>query len=98
MTTVVVQIGNTDDKLPQARWAEFQMETARVLAPYGDLHFAGHSHANARWQNACYVLETFADGLLAQIEDSLGFLAARFGQDSIAMTWGPTTFVKPPSP
>lgn len=57
-TTVVVQIGNSDDGLTQADWARFSNETDAVMRAHVDrLHFHGHSHGNAKWQNACWVAE-----------------------------------------
>lgn len=95
MTTAVVQIGNSDDKLSQARWAAFCLDTQERLMVFGQLHFAGNSGATQTWQNACYVLELADPSDLGTMKNVLSLLAERYDQDSIAVTLGKTEFVAP---
>lgn len=89
--TVVVQIGNTDNKLTQADWANFYNRCNNLVSDYGIVHFSGTSLPNSPWQNACFVIEMSSmDDLYYQ----LGILAKSFKQNNIALTIGDTEFVK----
>ena len=56
--TVVVQIGNSDDKLSQREWSEYVGDIQRVVGRWSEeIHFSGGSSFGAPWQNACWVLE-----------------------------------------
>lgn len=93
--TVVVQVGNSDDKLSQKDWALFCLETYRMVDGLCEqMHFQGGSQPLAAWQNACWVvtMEPFA---VEHLRVQLVRLARRFQQDSIAMTVGETEFVEP---
>lgn len=92
--TVVVQIGNTDNKLSQQEWSQFIKETESVLAGFvGQVHFSGGSSPDAPWQNWCFVHVSYYEH-----EESLKIrlkeLALKFRQDSIAVTFGETQFVE----
>lgn len=90
--TLVVQIGNTDNKLTQQQWAEFCRLTHSVVSRYGALQFSGGSATDAAWQNYCWVLSARSmDGLRTE----LAVLAHQFKQESIALTVGDTQFIKP---
>ena len=93
MTTCVIQIGNSDDKLTQLQWHNFVRFTeALVNVNSRAIHFSGFSRPDADWQNACWVAEvepSAVDGLKAR----LGAIAKEFNQDSIALTVGETVFV-----
>lgn len=93
--TVTIQIGNTDDKLSQARWSAFvtyiQNEIQGNVAVW-KIHFAGGSSNWLPWQNYAWVLEIFehySPILKAYLVDA----REEFGQDSIAWTEGETLFV-----
>lgn len=91
--TVVIQIGNSDDKLPQRKWAEFCSAVNLVISRYVQaVHFNGHSHPGAIWQNACWIIEPL--GNLDELRDELSLVADTFDQDSIAMTVGQTEFIQ----
>lgn len=94
-TTAVVQIGNSDDKLTQAEWRDFWVETDASVRPTGRVHFAGTSSATAPWQNAAWVVELANDEMGSWLERRLADLAAKYRQNSIAMTVGHTKFVVP---
>lgn len=91
--TAVVQIGNSDDRLTQHRWAQF---IERIDAAIGlwrhNTHFHGYPPGNAPWQNACWVFAINPDGV-APLRDDLARYARDFGQESIALTLGETVFV-----
>lgn len=90
--TVVVQIGNSDNKLTQAQWANFVSCVRTALSRY-EVHFSGGSATDAPWQNFCWVFAAHSmDGLVSD----LGDIAKTFNQDSIAVTIGTTQFVRTP--
>ncbi len=89
MTTAVIQIGNSDNKLTQKEWAEFVSDLTYLLHPF-TCHFSGGANCAAPWQNYCWVIEMQSlDGL----RNDLAQLAKDYGQDSIALTIGDTEFV-----
>jgi hypothetical protein len=90
--TVVIQIGNSDDKLSQVEWSQFVRRVSKLVDEYGEVHFSGHSTPDAPWQNACWVVEVEED----QLGDLTNFLTEcrmLFKQDSVAMTCGQTAFI-----
>jgi hypothetical protein len=93
MDTVVIQIGNTDDKLSQPEWASFYSQVDRLVeAVAGQVHFVGASDATRPWQNACWVAEITPDEA-STLERSLEPIRVRYRQDSIAVTYGETRFL-----
>lgn len=94
MKTVIVQIGNSDDKLPQKRWSEFVMGTDDLIQELADkVHFSGASGSAAPWQNACWVLMCDEVVLRDSLVPLLRNLADVFHQESIAVTIGDTRFI-----
>lgn len=96
-TTAVVQIGNSDDRLPQWRWAEFVIDTGEVVGLFSErTHFAGAAASVARWQNAAWVFELPVTSTGANaLRLALARLAEDYAQASIALTIGETQFVTP---
>lgn len=93
MKTVVIQIGNSDDKLRQVEWSRFVDSVRQLVEEYGDgVHFNGCSNGSSPWQNACFVVEA-SDDNLDFIMSELTRTRAAFRQDSAAVTVGETTFV-----
>ena len=93
MKTVVVLIGNSDDKLSQARWSDFYMYVDSVINSYSrDVHFSGTSIPNHRWQNACFVGEVSINAI-DDIRNYLKRLKDEFKQHSIAILVGDTEFI-----
>ena len=90
MTTVYVSIGNSDDKLPQKRWAEFVRKVDSAARHYGpDVHGFWLSAADSPYQNACWCVEandhvqwSLAERLTSWRAELVA-LAREFGQDSI---------------
>lgn len=97
MTTLVIQIGNSDDKLPQAEWAKYARRTHETINAWAEeIHFSGGSYTFDPWQNACFVCEV-DDDCHERLHAALIVIARRFQQDSIAITKGETVFISPSS-
>jgi hypothetical protein len=95
LITVYVSIGNSDDKLTQARWSVFYEQVTfacRNLARrvYGDWL----SPPSSQFQNACIAFG-IAGGDIAPLKKELRDLAALYGQDSIAWAEARTEFIEP---
>lgn len=96
--TIYASIGNSDDKLTQARWSELHNKftaTVRGLAlqVYGDWV----SHSTDPWQNACIAFEIGYE-TSERLQRDLAELAAEYGQDSIAWAEAETRFIGPTTP
>jgi len=93
--TIVVQIGNSDNKLSQNEWAHFAAAVKDIVAENVHMiHFQGGSDWDAPWQNACWVCEampetSFMDRLLKR----LAVCRKAFHQNSVAVTVGVIEFV-----
>lgn len=94
MSTAVVIIGNTDNKLTQQEWSRFYTSVDSALTGASvSMEFSGASHGAAPWQNACWVA-TLRRGVEMDLRHALAQLAAQFEQDSIALLVGETEFVE----
>lgn len=93
LETVVILIGNSDDKLSQGDWSDYQHSCGEVIHEYAEeCHFQGHSAANAPWQNAAWVIAI--SGLsMTLLWQSLDMVRKRKGQDSIAWVRGRARFI-----
>ena len=91
MTTNIVQIGNTDNKLTQRQWSEFCNEIQYAIEMNAtEVHFTGFSNPNTPWQNACFVFNLEkTDNLKASIFE----IRNRYKQDAVAWTEGTTQFI-----
>jgi len=86
MKTVTIQIGNSDDKLPQREWAEFVSAVVIVLMDADvAIHFGGHSNPADPWQNAAWVI-VGEPKAIALLKKQLVHARSRYRQDSIAWT------------
>lgn len=95
--TLIIQIGNSDDKLSQREWSSFILEIDIILEGLvewgrGTIHFSGHSNPNEFWQNYCWVVEIDED-YLDQVKKSLIGIRSKYRQDSLAWTLGKTEFI-----
>jgi hypothetical protein len=89
--TYIVQIGNSDDKLSQAEWYRFCIDTDALIKEFADeVHFSGGSDNRAPWQNAAWV---FVMDNATDFYHLLCGLCEQYRQDSIAVTVGGTFFV-----
>ncbi len=92
--TVVVLVGNSDDKLSQATWAQFLLNMYHKVEDQSEtIEFYGGSSFQAQWQNAC-VVATMKGDAVAELKTALAKLCARYNQDSIAVVVGDTQFVR----
>lgn len=93
MTTCVIQVGNSDDKLTQREWSSFLREIERALLwSKLTIHFSGFSAQDAQWQNACWVIEVSEEDM-KWMKDKIAFIRSRYKQDSVAWTTGETEFL-----
>lgn len=91
--TVIIQIGNSDDKLSQQKWSEFWSEIhASIQKITSQIHFAGLTCSNAPWQNACWVC-VINDNILESLIRILLDISRNYNQDSIAITLGETKII-----
>jgi hypothetical protein len=96
--TITIQIGNSDNRLTQQRWADFVAAVSDRLESYvegrlAEIHFFGAPHTWAQWQNAAWVVQLDSE-CLTSFRTELAYIARKFDQDSIALTVGITEFVK----
>jgi hypothetical protein len=92
--TVVIQIGNSDDKLTQSEWAVFHYLVNNTIEDYAqEIHFVGHAAGNSPFQNACFVAVVESDYKLKELKEELKRIRAKYKQDSVAWMEGTTEFV-----
>lgn len=97
MTIAYITIGNSDDKLPQKRWAEFVSTVGVAVVnaasmPGARVHGAWVSRSAAAQQEACWALELpTAPAHVEQIRAWLVGLARAYAQGSIVWAEAPTT-------
>lgn len=93
--TVYACIGNSDDKLTQARWSAFHRKfVALIRANASTIYGEWASASSSPWQNACVAFEI--DPVEAQaLRHLLSLLAGEYGQDSISWAVAATTFLTP---
>lgn len=93
MKTIVIQIGNSDDKLTQKQWAEFVDNTLYWIKKFcSNIYFSGGSNNELPWQNYCVVFSV-EENKVVWIKDNLIELRKKYNQDSIAWIDGNTQFV-----
>ena len=91
--TVTLQIGNSDDKLTQREWHDFNYSIAEAIRQHASqVHFHGEPSGSERWQNAAwvFVIET---ANIPGLKSVVAYLRAEYQQDSVAWTEGGTAFV-----
>ncbi len=93
MKTLTIQIGNTDDKLSQARWAKYVAAMRQVIETHSrEIHFFGASAGCEPWQNAAWVL-VCSESKMAKLTSAMTKIRKKFGQKAVAVTVGETEFV-----
>jgi hypothetical protein len=93
MSTITIQVGNTDNKLTQQEWSEF-VKSVDVQMGQHPVHFRGGSSPDAPWQNYCWVIGVTAKFFRPEdFRNILRHLAKKYKQDSIAYTTGETEFL-----
>jgi hypothetical protein len=84
MMIAYVSIGNSDDKLTQAEWAEFHGRTSLLLRDNAHIHGQWVSEPASAWQNACWCIDIELPATAAYLKNRLSAFAKRYRQDSIA--------------
>lgn len=95
-TTVTVQAGNTDDKLPQKTWADLCAEIDYALSDLAKtVHFRGASVGWMPWQNSAWVAEV-SNEIVPALKRRLQIILAspRYAANSVAWTEGMTEFIQ----
>ena len=90
MNTVIIQIGNTDNKLSQHEWHKF-VNAMDVILLDSNIHFRGFSNPDSLYQNACWVIEH--DDSIDSLCEDITNCRKLYNQDSAAITIGTTRFV-----
>lgn len=95
--TVYISIGNSDDKLTQAEWAEFYAATNFAIRDDAHVvHGQWLSGPVSPWQNACWCVEV-PDRNAFRLRQRLADLAHTYRQGSIAWAEATTEFIGPAS-
>lgn len=93
-STGVVLIGNSDNKLNQAQWSAFCVRVGVLVSGWSDsVHFSGASESMSIYQNAAWVF-VIGEKWWPELRRELREVAKKFGQDSIAVVRGRTSFLK----
>jgi len=95
MKTIVVSIGNSDNKLTQSEWSQFVADVAKAIQQHTQkIHFFGGSPNWERWQNVAWLFDCQEENI-AFLKFSLAVLCRQYEQDSIAYIEGETVFLSP---
>lgn len=93
MKTIVIQIGNTDNKLTQQEWKDFCNYVHEAVSIWGGtIHFSAPSVGWADWQNAAWIL-AIENKYVEFLKEDVKKLTKKFRQDSIAWLEGETEFI-----
>jgi hypothetical protein len=91
---VYLSIGNSDDKLTQAEWSEFNLRVAAEVASYAaTIHGAWDSNPVSPWQNACWCLEFDTAEDVQAARQAATEIRQEFGQQSVAWAVAETEFI-----
>lgn len=93
--TVLVSIGNSDDRLTQHEWHHYHVEVDRTIRKHAaTVHGAWTSDSAAPWQNAAWAFDPPESELaVTSLRVSLRLVADRYRQDSVAWLEGETEFL-----
>lgn len=87
--TLIILIGNSDNKLTQQRWSAYVEDCDNLIRLNSNrVHFRGSSPSIAPYQNHCWVVEPLDNFLKA-----LSAIGKKYNQDSIAVINGETSFI-----
>ena len=93
MKTIIIQIGNSDDKLTQIQWHDFVKEVDNWINIWvEEIHFFGCPAAHSPWQNAAWIAEIKETSIRLLLEQLI-VVRKHYRQNSIAVTVGETSFV-----
>lgn len=82
---VYISIGNSDDHLSQADWAQFWLDITAEVVSIGHTHGAWFSNSVSQWQNACWCVEYATDQDAAEARETAAGIGRKHHQDAI--TW-----------
>lgn len=86
---VYISIGNSDDKLPQRRWAAYMLDVRLCLRDFKVTTFGvWSSFPDSIYQNASYCFEV-KDERVPELKGNLSAIAKIYEQDAIA--WNAVT-------
>lgn len=93
MKTVIIQIGNSDDKLTQKEWSQFHAKIDANIGLYAmQIHFHGSAATWETWQNVCWVFVIKSEKA-ELLRERVKQIREAYKQDSVAWTEGETAFV-----
>lgn len=94
MNSLVIQIGNSDNKLSQREWSDF-ISDIRDLITYTclNIHFDGCSNPDSQYQNACFVVEIESNLYYETLLEELTRCRKKYRQDSVAVIVGKVDFI-----
>lgn len=92
---IYISIGNSDDKLTQKEWAQFNIAILVRIKPLATvIHGEWSSASWAPYQNACWCLEFPDDhAILTEAREVLAEIREEFRQESIAWAVAETEFI-----
>lgn len=93
--TYYVSIGNSDDKLSQVKWAQFQASVLCTVQIYANkIHGVWYSLPVTPFQNMCIAFECHEPERLESVKAHLRILAGQYQQESIAFAKAETEFIR----
>jgi|GEM_PF-2287190 len=91
--TIIVQIGNSDNKLRQAEWADFVQRVGAIVQEYASaIYFFGGPENWSVLQRVCWVFDC-EESHLPAMKPRLADAREQFRQESLAFTEGQTEFL-----
>lgn len=90
---LIIQIGNSDNKLTQREWSSFCKEIDSIVSNTIPVHFSGHSLPDKPWQNACWVGEYTDEDDIQKMLNRIKLCRESYRQDSVAVTFGKTKLI-----
>ncbi len=95
MSTFVVLIGNSDNRLTQQEWSQFVAEVRGSVALHAEeVFFDAALPGDAARQSACFVA-TIDDEGQKHLSRQLDHIRETYRQESIAVLSGETRFIAP---
>lgn len=93
LITLVICIGNSDDKLTQKEWYAYTTNVQALMYSYAEnVHFVGTSQSLSIYQNACFVCE-LEEHLVNTFIELLTNIKEKYKQESIVIIKNKTEFI-----